>query len=459
MKMVKLMMAAIMAVGLTLGLAGAASAAAITCGDCHSAPPVDSDNCATDARGLHGTHTNYSSASMPKTVASYGKCAYCHTATTGTAPTSTHNNDAVDIASTMSAALAYNTGTATCTDACHKNEAATALWGNFTSVGTVKLNCNSCHDDSTAAVMSLSGAHAAHLGTAVTGTGLDAAGNAKCVTCHPDNTNDLWSQGIADDGSKKAYPHASDGTTVVSDSATVIAGVTATRAAGSADTCANACHSNATTDQWGATSLTCSSCHDDTGTAGLGGSHAAHIAAGKTCSDCHSVPGAGDTSHASALPVAQDNATVTIAVQGTFNDGANSCSGTLPTCHDTGTPTWGGTLSCDSCHGYPGGTQDWTANNGHAVRYDTAVVTNTHLGLATTFNKTTDDYAVVTADASKCGKCHSGGVHHSGTVDVAGNGNNYCGVGNFTPNVTVPGSNATCSNVSCHSGKTTPNWW
>ena len=49
------------AVVLTLGLAGLANAAAITCGGCHSVPPANADNCNNDARRLHGTHVNYSS--------------------------------------------------------------------------------------------------------------------------------------------------------------------------------------------------------------------------------------------------------------------------------------------------------------------------------------------------------------------------------------------------------------
>lgn len=473
MKMTKLMMAAFMAVGLTLAVSGMASAAAITCGDCHSTPPVDADNCTTTARGLHGTHTNYSSASMPEVVANYGKCAYCHTAVTATGPTATHNNNAVEIdgsGSAMAPTLSFNTGNSTCSNACHSNETATALWGNYTSVGTVKLSCNSCHDDSGATVMSLSGAHATHLGTAITVTGLGAGTNVDCDACHPDNSADLWSQGIADDGTKKAYPHASDGTNVVSDNAMLDAGLSASRGAAATDTCAGACHSNATSDQWGATSLTCSSCHyyeatptaanNDAATVTLGGGHDTHFAAGKVCADCHSVPSAGDTAHATALPVLATNATVAPGA-GTYNSGPKTCANTGVGCHGvtSTTPPWGTTGNgCTTCHSFPDGA-NWSAGNGHAVQYDTATITNTHLPLATAFNKTTDTYAGLTADAAKCGKCHGTGTHNDGAVDVAGNGNNYCGVGNFTINVTVSGTTANCSNVSCHSGKATPNWY
>src|SRR5512141_2305194 len=93
----RVILTAVMSLCLSLALAGVASAAAINCGDCHGTTPVNSDNCAGTARGLHGTHVNYSSSTYKKTVASYGKCSYCHTATTATSPTATHNNGFINI--------------------------------------------------------------------------------------------------------------------------------------------------------------------------------------------------------------------------------------------------------------------------------------------------------------------------------------------------------------------------
>ena len=98
-----------------------------------------------------------------------------------------------------------------CTAACHRGTSAAnpARWTNYTSAG-LNLNCNSCHADSSGisgAEAPLSGDHVNHI-TRIGG------GNGACHTCHPDNTNDLWSNGRADDGTEKAYPHASDGTEV-----------------------------------------------------------------------------------------------------------------------------------------------------------------------------------------------------------------------------------------------------
>lgn len=444
------------------------AAATFGCGSCHGTPPVDGDNCDGDARGLHGVHYNYSSTQMKKSEPVTGKCAFCHTATTGYSPTATHNNNYINVTSTtLSPGLKYNPATSTCTDACHKNESSTAKWGNFTSVSTgVTLGCNSCHDDSAAGSMNLSGGHGTHLTTGVTtGTALDGAGNAKCAACHPDNVNDLWSQGKADDGSVKAYPHASDGTNVATDNATINAGLGASRNAGATDTCASACHGNLSTDVWNSGSLACSSCHNtfadaatnDAAVVKLGGSHSAHFSAGKTCSNCHNVPSLGDMSHITSLPVTVDSATVTLAA-GTFTDATNTCSNTGTGCHLTGSVVWGTTLSCDSCHNYPG-SNNWAAGNGHAVQLDTALYPYTHLPLASNFNASGDTYAAVTADTTKCGKCHSGGTHNNGVVNVTAIGNNYCGAGNFTVNVIATGTNVSCSNVACHSGRTTPNWW
>ncbi len=137
------------------------------------------------------------------------------------------------------------TGNANCATACHKGTSATntAPWGNFTTP-SIHLTCNSCHGDAsnygpTASNTGLgngfsgTGGHKVHLysvggshgnqllgGTKIVlgsfSTVIDMNGNSDkvCAACHPDNTNDLWSQGRADDGSKKAYPHATDGTNV-----------------------------------------------------------------------------------------------------------------------------------------------------------------------------------------------------------------------------------------------------
>jgi len=347
------------AVVLTLAFSGSAFAAAIVCGDCHGNPPVNSDNCGNTARGLHGTHVNYSSVTFPKTVASYGKCAYCHPSTVATAPTVTHVNGFINVtgaAGTKAPGLRYSA--TTCTNACHKNRAQTAPWGIYTSSVAIVLNCRSCHDD-VIDKTGLSGSHAKHLNTTIStgGTAMGAALNAGCVNCHPNQVNDIWSGGKADNGTKKAYPHAQDGTNVVSDNAAVLVNISSTRAAGSADTCAKACHKNTKTATWGG-ALACDACHyynaapnkasNDAAIVKLSDAHSAHFAAGATCDSCHvTVTTVANhfqntsTAGVKALPTVAGNAWVRKAL-GYSGGAAGTCSTTGSGCHGVGntTPAW-----------------------------------------------------------------------------------------------------------------------
>ena len=315
-----------------------------TCGVCHGnaaksseapATPEDKDNCSNTGRGLHGVHMNYSSASYGKIGANRGNCAYCHAAPPDSAPTVTHNNGFVSITGHSatgrqnfnSVGLTYDFGTAACSNACHRNRAETAPWGNFTGTA-VKLACRACHDDvqdKAASDFSLSGAHKQHLNSAITVNGgqvMGAAGDAGCQNCHPDNRNDRWSQGKADDGSKKAYPHASDGTNVVPDNAVINTGVGAAKS-GLNTTCTGSCHRNTTVAKWGDATLNCDACHyysdpptlrNDSAVVRLSGSHSSHFKVAKNfnihCASCHVVPLTGDTSHAHSLPPVPDNAVI-----------------------------------------------------------------------------------------------------------------------------------------------------
>jgi len=201
-----------------------------------------------------------------------------------------------------------------------------------------------------------------------------------------------------------------------------------------------------------------------------------------TCNDCHKGVSAGlhtnylGNKNLVQLPVKAGTAGLGFTTYSTAagftpvgwsDTGTLSVSGTCTNnCHIGGSPAWNSIVTnsttpingCAGCHEYPDGN-NWTGANGHTVQYDLAVVTNSHLGLPADYNKLTDTYAGVTSDPNKCGKCHSGGAHVNGTVDVVGSGNNYCGTGDFTINVNTTGSDVDCSSVSCHSGKTTPNWW
>ncbi len=69
----------------------------------------------------------------------------------------------------------------------------------------------------------------------------------------------------------------------------------------------------------------------------------------------------------------------------------------------------------------------------------------------------------MTADVRKCGKCHAGATHMNGTVNVAdSNSLGQCNSTSFTyNNISSNPTNriVNCSNVSCHFGRTTPNWF
>ena len=497
---VKLMVLSVMALCLSLALTGMAQAAAINCGDCHSAPPVNADNCTNTARGLHGVHYNYSSATFKKTVANYGKCAYCHPTPPDTQPTVTHNNNYINITgyssgNIVSTGLTFTTGTpSTCTNACHRNRAQTAPWGNYTATttGGIKLTCDACHDDSNDnASTTLSGMHKNHLLSNCTTPGayglISASADAGCQNCHPDNRNDLWKNGKADDGTVKAYPHATDGTHVVSDNVLLQNNIVSATKAGANTTCTTTCHTNDATLIWGATQTTamCDLCHyyanpptsagNNAAVVKLSGAHSSHFGQYSngtliTCTNCHAdhTTDANFGGHARKLPPNPAYAVVNAGLG--WNSTNHTCSSTGTYCHGVGntTPdftTPGSTPACAVCHEYPGvAGRDWTGYNGHTVRYDSPVV-NTHLVGTANYNGSTDNYSTVVTNVNLCGKCHhpAAGVsetadHRNGTIDVNPQGNGNCS-GNFTVNVITSGSNVTCGNVKCHSGKTTPNWW
>jgi hypothetical protein len=492
MKMSKLFLGVALVMGLTLGLSGSAFAVAITCGGCHgSAPlgnPVNGDNCTNNARGLHGTHVNYSSAVYKKTITANGKCSYCHAAVADAKGISsrTHNNNFINVTGNLVNTLdvrtmSYNAATKTCTNSCHKNRAETAKWGNYTAtvVGNIKLSCRACHDDYQDKT-GLSGKHNTHLlvNTTTTGGLLNGASNTACNTCHPDASGDIAAFKAAgnDNGVVDAYGHASDGTNVVADNAALSNGILTAVKAGANTTCTTNCHprSNATVNwntPWAQAAGTgCDMCHywsaapldtANTGTGALSAGHNPHLKSGMACITCHPTHvTASYDNHGGRLPAVGYNAKVVKAGM-TYNLPAKTCSGTGASgCHGALTTTaWGPSVAgCAACHKYPGaaiGQGDWAAGNGHFVRYGAPVV-NTHLGLASGY-ATTDVFLTVANDAAKCGKCHLSTGHNNGTIDrKTVNGGGMCG-GDFTFIGTAP--NTQCGSAKCHSGKTTPIWY
>jgi hypothetical protein len=156
-----------------LGMSGTAHAAAISCGDCHSIPPVSSDNtCPKDTTKSHPAH-----ASGPS------DCVRCHESVPDQHPSATHNNNFVEITSVVAPGLSYAGGN--CTLSCHHNRAA--AWG-----GT--LNCNSCHFRTGAtANYQPSGLHVdanrlwKHYSSPIKVFDTETI---TCTHCHPDNESD-----------------------------------------------------------------------------------------------------------------------------------------------------------------------------------------------------------------------------------------------------------------------------
>lgn len=591
-----------MAFGLTLGLAGIASAATIACGQCHGAyinnsdgtktvmpgvpayedvkTPQAGDICNQNGRGLHGIHMNYSSVSFGRwdrykntTTSTRGTCDYCHnkhshengfvefSGVSVTTPTQKAISAGLRVSGTgfgpNGLDITQMDGSASCTAACHKGTSAanTAAWGNYTSAAT-SLACFSCHTDSsnlgsitvdpaTGATTGVTAGytlsspvayssydhtyglkgHYVHLYGSWLGSGanktiivmgnysgpLNMTDDSSCQLCHPDNRNDRYSQGRADDGSRKAYPHAKDGTNVnvfnanFANSQAQVA-LTNRTGLGADPTCTSLCHTNKSAYQtadptWGDTWASgtgghCDMCHNHQPSAGVNQSatvplqyaHALHfqnistmLGRKASCNDCHP---AAHTNYAglamiTKLPVTSGNAGLlpTLGWTGTGRAVDGTCQNS---CHKySPSPAWNsiatnvvtGTAGCSACHQYPGSPNEWdlvAKSNGHTVRAKflqnatTAVSRKSlaHLNNASAYNYLTDTYTGVTGDQSLCGKCHSGGTHMSGTIDI--NANNGLGTTcstNFTFNNISTGSRVTCSNAKCHFGKTTPNWW
>ena len=490
-------------------------------------------------RGLHGVHMNYSSASYGRSwdssthsfSSTRGDCRLCHNNNqhesgyvdfSGMSYTNTSSNlkisSRVQIFSGTTGYTPYGVditainGKTNCTEACHKGTSNTnmAPWGNYTSA-SIKLTCNSCHaafPDVTSLTFSgtLSGNHSNHLLSNCTTPAysgsvpplMSSTGNAGCVNCHPDNRNDHWKNGRADNGSVKAYPHAKDGTNVVSDNATLQEEISNPVQNGVNTTCASACHPRLTNITWNGT-VNCDMCHyyaaipldtNNTGINALSSGHNWHFKTGYqfACYNCHPdhSPYSGaarlDSGHARRLPPLGIYANITSALHPgmRFDRTTQTCTNTGAGCHGSATtPQWTTTVNsgCATCHEYPGATvgyKDWTGTtNGHTVRYAPPAV-DTHMTATSYFNYTSDTFSAVTQDTSKCGLCHRNVQSHrnafahlssaSGfaystsvskyfTYNISGSSIGSGGIGAGSTD------NATCSNVYCHSGNTTPVWW
>jgi len=432
----KILTMALLVIGLSLGLTNMASAASAGCGQCHGTAPVSSsaaeqatghrtgyestpvyedqktpvaeDICNNAGRGLHGIHMNYSSASYGRSAGktTMGTCNYCHNK-------HLHENGFVEF-SGISAGASANV----------RITSAGKLSASGTGIDSRGLDITTMNGSATCAVACHGGTSATN--TATWGNYTTSSVKLSCTSCHADSSNvdpakvDLTAGGMS-----------------VGHSLHIV--------------------------KLGGTNAACHYCHPD------------NTAEGKTTKDdgTKAYPHASDGTNVSSANA--EIGTSNALKQFSFNSGTLTCSGVQ--CH-VGDQVWTNAIvansnGCASCHKYPGavaGQGDWSGSNGHMARATSFQDVTTpvirvslkHLNKATAYT-VNDDYATVTGDDRKCGKCHKNGTHMSGTVDVADNSlRGACSSTSFSyANISSNPANriANCSNVSCHFGKTTPNWF
>jgi len=260
----------------------------------------------------------------------------------------------------------------------------------------------------------------------------------------------------------------------------------------------NPCHNDATgiatgspvlkpPPVWNTTSLDCTGCHQ-IGPAYTSGSpkansHAAH--AGFGCETCHTSTTTDGVSinnlavHADGFYTLQSGAGITFSY--TFDADGGTC--TNISCHGNQSATWGSTVGCDGCHGYPPMPGDGKDINNkfdggkgvHVTSWDFGDIGG-HIINPATLVPSADKYGDTATGYNECYKCHKNGTHADGTVDVMiedgpwstwtikgpyerwegfgmwGGPADYMGV---PGDITTP---KTCSNVACHFGNETPRW-
>jgi len=468
-------------------------------------------------------------------------CNTCHSATvsgnTTIVDVTMHANKLVDVVWTTLNSWATYTGTNTPGDAvgncnnlyCHSIGKTTVPGGQLPGgANTIYSNpawngaaigCNGCHGRTTAtgypdytsgaAGSSSANSHAKHAGSSTGQYGIN------CSACHYAVTTDgtaingaspsLHINGNTQDlGFTPAYGTAS----INISGGWYTAGIR---------TCGNVyCHSNVqapggatlwstySSPQWGAGSMTCSSCHKDMSTLQEPtgptdpdmqyGSHKRHIAdGGYQCSLCHgsgySYTSVSYPTHANGIINISFTGDGTGAVysQSGYNPPGNSygnCTSTL--CHGRGQRFWGvntSTTLCEKCHGSANTAQKWTTGGTNIGNFnDTSLspsspYAGTHVShLAATHNLT---------NPITCDECHTvppsndiNGVHdpnHWGGLDYTGSSwsglparlnwgtlaktGMVIGANNQTamsPSYTYTGWDTTpartCSNTYCHSG-------
>ena len=348
---------------------------------------------------------------------------------------------------------------------CHQNSNPAAAYPAVPS-GSAP-DCRSCHAkaDPTVALVGCGSCHGSANGTGEpNGTVYpDVAGShslhtplAACTSCH--DTGGTGGNANHGKGNRGANP------AVVNLAASLTWNGT---------TCASAsCHPNpygsgsAATPVWGTTGNGCNACHsakpigvNGPATGSHGGLHA-----GLACTSCHAAgtttSTAPSTGHKDGnITIVNVNYATTVAPH-TAGTGYSSCSNFY--CHSNGTaatgpftaksaPTWGGSVSCVSCHGGGrGGAQFSSISSGRHLKHINSTYAYNY-GCATCHAATASNNTTI-LDAAKHVNQQID-VTFSGTAVTGGAAAVYATTGH-APAVTGT-VDQSCSNVYCHSNAQT----
>ncbi|KAB2967988.1 MAG: CxxxxCH/CxxCH domain-containing protein [Thermoanaerobaculia bacterium] len=444
-------------------------AAALNCASCHATQARSDSGTASDLSNAHGRHVQSTSGE----TGSYAfKCSECHAGTLVAAPHDPWLLDATDLADKtkhvdglrsvgFSSAFAgavdqsgggYDGGGHTCSSTyCHSTGTSTAPpFGAQISIAwnaSADAECDSCHGGNAAATVTTgagpiaTNGHGAHMNQ-----GSYLGSNFMCFRCHSDTVVSAGDRAI---NTRSFHVNAARDVNPSNDTTTVWNG----------STCAsNYCHSSGqaaaviqyySTPAWSGGTLAndCKGCHgrhaDNAFTPVAGepnynnaganqpksNSHRKHVAAAADCGDCHNDTSTTGTSIV-AGSVRHLDGTRDVAIAAAWDNDAdkynNYVAGTKTCsnidCHGTGTPQWGGTVTCLNCHGTTGAeTNDLGAtfwNNGTMATINTTEWTYSGHG------KTSGSYDVSTNPAAnlpttggtpgtaECRYCHEDSVAH-----------------------------------------------
>ncbi len=235
-----------------------------------------------------------------------------------------------------------------------------------------------------------------------------------------------------------------------------------------------------TAPKWNSSYVNCGSCHlaDSANTPTLG-SHFTHTSGTRltlACTICHeNYTNVHVNNEANVSFSSTDGRVNGGSYNGTLTmlDAYGQCSNIY--CHGAGTPTWGDSIQCDGCHGYPPVSKDGLDINeqydggkgAHLMSWSSRLHVDT-----SKLDSANDVYGDMNTGYSECAKCHggrfdgmvSGSNHGNGTVDIiildemeesySFDGMNPPMYQGFPGDINTP---KTCFNVSCHF-KETPRW-